>query len=501
LALGPFLLAAVTTSAAMAGDVTVVGFSDYHAHAVPLRSEGRVAQGGIARAIAFLKQEKARGAVIFSGGDTLNAGTPSWSDAYPCLEWPWLNGLVDAVALGNHELDYGPEVFARCRASADYPVLAANVVGADGAPVLTAGGRPYVVRQASGRRIGAFAVAGPDMERLVKVADRPAGWRFTDAVEAARAVVRTLREVEKVDAVVLIGHQHRADDEALARSVPGIDLVLGTHSHLRVDLQRIEGTATWYVAPFQYLTYASRVTLRFTGDRLADVKGGLVRMDESIVPDADVAARVAALQRELVARKPERFAPFARLGVELSDVGVSRSETPIGNWATGTLRRAAGAHVFLSTSSSFRASLGPGEVSEEDFFAALPYANRVVTATLTGVQVETLVGLVESRRGEDSFSQQSGLRWRVADGRPVEIEVLRSPGHPDQGFAPLDRAGSYRVATTDFQAFVVGGYKEIFAAAGDLTRTGLDVHTVLREALVRGQTAEGALDGRSVGTR
>ena len=39
-----------------------------------------------------------------SGGDMMNKGAPSWSDRYQCAEWSWLNGVADAMALGNHEL-------------------------------------------------------------------------------------------------------------------------------------------------------------------------------------------------------------------------------------------------------------------------------------------------------------------------------------------------------------------------------------------------------------
>jgi 5'-nucleotidase/UDP-sugar diphosphatase len=489
------LLAALALAGAtLAPEVTIVGISDYHAHAVPFRSEGRAAQGGIARAVTFLKRAKAEGALVFSGGDTLNAGTPTWSDEYRCIEWPWLNGLVDAMALGNHELDYGPEAFERCRAGAAYPVLAANLLGADGQPLLTNGGRSYVVRTVGGRRIGAFAVAGPDFARLVKARDLPPGARFTDAVGAAREVVRALRVEEKVDAVVLIGHQHRADDEALARAVPGIDLVLGTHSHLAVELHRIEGTSTWYVSPFQYLTYASRVTLRFEGGRLAGVSGGLVAMDDAMPQDPEIQARVADLQRRLVEKHPARFAPFAELATELADTAISAGETTIGNWATEALRRAAGSHVFLSTSSSFRATLGPGPVSAEDFHAAFPYPNRVTTATLGGRQVAELVALVEARRGSDAFSQQSGLRWKG-----TAVEILRDPANPAAGHEPLDPMRSYRVATTDFQAFVLDGYRQLFAGAPDLAKTDLDVHAVLRKALERGELSGAVLDGRSGG--
>src|SRR5687767_7241923 len=86
--------------------VTLLHFSDYHSHALPFYTDDGE-RGGIARAIGYLRGEKRRGALVFSGGDTINKGSPAWSDRYGCAEWPWLNGVVDAMAFGNHDADYG----------------------------------------------------------------------------------------------------------------------------------------------------------------------------------------------------------------------------------------------------------------------------------------------------------------------------------------------------------------------------------------------------------
>ena len=55
-----------------------------------------------------------------------NNGIFAWSDKYQCVEWPWLNGIVDAMAFGNHDPDYGLEVFTKCRDAVHYPILSAN---------------------------------------------------------------------------------------------------------------------------------------------------------------------------------------------------------------------------------------------------------------------------------------------------------------------------------------------------------------------------------------
>ncbi|MGZ7081359.1 MAG: bifunctional metallophosphatase/5'-nucleotidase, partial [Thermoanaerobaculia bacterium] len=277
-------------------EVTLLHFADYHSHALPFYSEGRAQQGGIARAIGYLRNEETHGALVFSGGDMINKGSPAWSDKYRCVEWSWLNDVVAAMAFGNHDADYGADAFRRCAASARYTILSANVVDEKGKLFF----RPYKVMQRNGVRIGVFAIAGPDFDTLVKADQRPAaGVRFTDRLAAARDVVKRLREEEHVDAVVMIGHEHHDDDFELARKVPGIDVIFGTHSHRKDELLQIPGTTTWFISPFQYLTYVSRIVMTFEGHRLARVSGGLVPVDASMPEDHDVALRVATLQHEL----------------------------------------------------------------------------------------------------------------------------------------------------------------------------------------------------------
>lgn len=467
--------------------VTLVGLSDYHSHAVPFTSEGQAGQGGVARAIAYLKEAKGRGdTLVLSGGDTVNKGVPTWSDEYPCVEWPWFNGWVDAMALGNHDMDYGAEVFERCRSSINYPVLGANLLKEDGTPYFQVDGHPYLVREVGGVRLGLFAVAGPDFARLVKKENLPAGTRWADSLETAKRIVTELREQEHVDAVVFFGHEGLEDDEAMARAVPGIDVILGTHSHYRGELRLIPGTRTYYVSPYQYLAYVSEVRLQFQGRKLEQVTGGLVKLDASRPEDPEIAARVAQLQQRLKEKHPERFQVLGRLPRALPDDGISTDEAPIGQWATEVVRQAAGVHAFFATSSSFRGGLPAGEVTVEDFYAAIPYRNTVAVAEMTGAQLQEWLTLTESRRGLDGFSQFSGVRYTVKDGKPADVEILKDPAHPEAGYTRLDPAATYRLGTTDFQAYTAQGYRDLFAKASNPRRTDLDVHTLLIEALKAG---------------
>jgi 5'-nucleotidase len=416
--------------------VTLLHFSDYHSHALPFYSEGREGEGGIARAIGYLRREKRRGALVFSGGDMINKGSPAWSDKYRCAEWPWLDGVVDAMALGNHEPDYGFEAMQACIGSIHFPVISANTDGFSGSHL-------FVV---SGIRIGVLAIAGNDFRTLVK---DPA-LHFGEPVEAARNAVHRLRETEHADVVVMIGHEHLDDDFALARAVPGIDLIFGTHSHLKRALTRIEGTTTWFISPFQYLTYISRVVLTFKGRTLTDVRGQLVPVDARMPEDKQVAMRVAKMQRYL-----ERDPQYAPLFVSTGTLSAPLSVEALAAKSVAVMRDAAKADVALSTASSFRQALPRGSVTVEALRAALPYDNEILVYSLRGDAVEKLLAFGRSREGSDS------------------VAIVARP-------ASIDPQTTYRVATTDFLAKTAAGYRDFFAGLTPET-PGLHVREEVRK--------------------
>ncbi|HSJ55190.1 MAG TPA: bifunctional UDP-sugar hydrolase/5'-nucleotidase [Anaerolineae bacterium] len=493
------LLAAVPGVTAQEATVTILHVSDYHSHAEPFYSEGRAGVGGIARAIAYLRPfANDPGAVILSGGDLINRGTPAWSDKYTCAEWPWFNGIVDAMAFGNHDADYGPDVFARCRAELDYPILSANTLDAAGNPLFAVDGKPYLVVEAGGVKIGLLSLAGSDFESLIKPEFRPSeGATFGDRVATARSAVQALRETEGVAAVVLFGHAHYDDDVALAQAVPGIDLILGTHSHLKKELAQLPGTQTYYVSSYQYLTYIGRVELAFVDGKLQSVSGGPVAMSPDLPQDAEIVERVAAMQADLEAdpQYAPLFEPIGQAQVELSIDGSLSGESVLGNLVMDVVRAAAGTHAAMSTASSFRQPIPPGEIVEEMLRTTMPYTNKLFAYELTGAQVQALLDHSVSRKGSDFFSQVSGVRFAIDGARAVDVEILRDPADPGAGYAPLDPAATYQLAITDFQAKVAAGYKEILAGL-PARETGLEVREQVRAHLGAHSPIHASLDGR-----
>lgn len=483
--------------------VQVIHFSDYHAHAAPYFSEHEAGVAGIARALAYVKQVKAAdpNLLVLNGGDMFNSGTPAWSDKYgkECADWKWWNGIVTAMAFGNHDVDYGWDSFVGCQKQAQYPVLSGNLVDAADNRIFSVDDMPYLIKKVGEVKIGMFALAGHDFTNLVKPANLPPGAKFSDPLAAARRIVKTLREQEKVDAVIFFGHQDRDSDFAMAKQVPGIDLILGTHSHYKGDFQTIPGTETRFISPFQYLNYLSHVELIFTDGTLHHISGRLVRMSPGLPEDSAINSEVAQMQRALESDPlyAPRFQVIGQAAVELDLTNIDRGESVLGNFVMDTVRTATPANLAFSTASSFRASIPPGSIRLEDYLTAVPYKNSIYSLLMTGAQVQELLDFAVSKLGSDNFAVASGVRYNIVSGKAQDVAIAKDPTSRTSDYEPLRSDGTYTVMATDFLANnATSGYKTILDKASSKKDTGLIVNDVVIGFIKANSPVSAKIEGR-----
>lgn len=213
--------------------------SDTHSRIEPLpphAADPDAGRGGVARRAVFIKQFKAEhpNTLVLDCGD-ISQGTPYYNFYKGELEVKMMNHMgYDAMAIGNHEFDFGMDNLARLLRLAEFPTVCANyrVQGT----VLEGLVKPYIVLERFGLRIGIFGL-GPQTEGLVQ-ADKCAGVVYEDPVQKAQEVTDVLRDKEQCDVVICLSHlgiqgitPDVASDEQLATHTCGIDVILGGHSH------------------------------------------------------------------------------------------------------------------------------------------------------------------------------------------------------------------------------------------------------------------------------
>lgn len=220
-------------------ELDILQTSDTHSRIEPISPQAAdrsAGMGGVLRRVTFVEHYRAEhpDVLLVDCGD-ISQGTPYYNMFKGELEVKMMNLMkYDAMTIGNHEFDFGLENMSRLFRLAEFPVVCANydVKGT----VLEGLVKPYVVLERGDLRIGIFGLS-PRLKGLVQ-ASNCEGVSYRNPVEAAREVVKTLREREHCDVVVCLSHlgmlgidSEMPGDEVLATQTSGIDVILGGHTH------------------------------------------------------------------------------------------------------------------------------------------------------------------------------------------------------------------------------------------------------------------------------
>lgn len=205
--------------------------SDTHSQIEPIDQVGDrdFNMGGTLRRATLLQEMRKQNPklLLFDCGDFCQ-GTPYYNMFKGNVEIDMMNVMkYDAVAIGNHEFDFGLNNMARLFKRAKFPIICSNydMKGS----VLEKIVKPYVVIVREGLRVGVFALS-PQLEGLVQTKNYET-LRYEDPLVVSRRMVSLLREKEHCDVVICLSHLGVYDDKALIPQTQGIDLILGGHTH------------------------------------------------------------------------------------------------------------------------------------------------------------------------------------------------------------------------------------------------------------------------------
>ena len=219
--------------------ITILHTNDTHSQIDPLPPNDVLfpGKGGVARRATLVKQVRKENpnTLLVDGGDVFQ-GTPYFNFYKGEVEYRAMSEIgYDAATLGNHEFDNGVDALAAAAKFAKFELLSANY-DVEGTP-LEGRVKPYIVREFQGVRVGLFGL-GISPVGLITPANFK-GVTYRDPVDAAREVVKILREKEGCTLVVAMSHlgyyteprPGQIGDSQVAAQVDGIDFIAGGHTH------------------------------------------------------------------------------------------------------------------------------------------------------------------------------------------------------------------------------------------------------------------------------
>ncbi len=443
-------------------------------------------RGGYARLAAIVKQERARGVpLLFAhAGDCYSPSLMSGFDQGAHIVEMQNKLGIDVFVPGNHEFDFGKEVYAKRISEQNYPTFAANV--RDVAGNMLPGHKDSQIFELGGVKLG---VVGLTLENTPQVSSS-GDIRFLSVMDTLRAQARELRAAG-ADLLVAVTHTDRRVDNEIMRSRL-VDIILSGHDH---DLAIAYDGRTVMVESNEEGNYVTAIdlTVNITGEGAARqvtwTPTFRVNDSRAVTPDPDMLAIVKRYEGEL---SRELDVDVATLAVELDTrtASVRSGETAFGNLIADAMREASGAEIAITNGGGIRANKqypAGHKLTRRDILSELPFGNRNVITEVTGKAVraalENGVSQVEQRGGR--FPQVSGITVvydpKAASGsRIVSIMV---------GGAPLDETRTYRVATNDFMLRGGDGYTALTPTGGrDLDVQGkLTANDVMIHARKLGQ--------------
>jgi 5'-nucleotidase len=242
--------------------LTILHTNDFHSHLqgfapesayTPLVKDNDPTRGGIARIagiIGAVRNENPGTALVVDAGDCLmgtlfQALEPSTGFEIELMK----KAGYDVVAVGNHDFDFGPEVYAgilrKAARDGEIPVmLLGNAVtdpddpADDAFEAVMSDGliRPWVIREINGLKVGLFSLLGKDADESAPYA---VPVTFEKNKKAAKRLVKVLQK-QDCDVIICLSHSGvtkdkngnwAGEDADLARKVKGIDIIISGHTH------------------------------------------------------------------------------------------------------------------------------------------------------------------------------------------------------------------------------------------------------------------------------
>ncbi|WP_170402028.1 bifunctional metallophosphatase/5'-nucleotidase [Ruegeria arenilitoris] len=513
-------VAALGLTAGMAAadyKLTILHTNDFHSRFEPINkydsgcgaednAEGKCF-GGSARLVTAVNDARARAenSILVDGGDQFQ-GSLFYTYYKGKVAAEFMNKLgYDAMTVGNHEFDDGPEVLAGFVDAVEFPILMSNA-NIENEELLTDRIMPSTVIEVGGEKIGLIGLTPEDTDELASPGPNVV---FSDPVPAVQAEVDKLT-AEGINKIIVLSHSGYGVDQRVAQETTGVDVIVGGHSNTYLSNTSDKAAGPYptvvngvqIVQAYAYGKFLGELSVTFDDDgNVVEAVGEPLIMDNTVTEDQAALDRIAELAKPLDEIR-NKVVANAAAPIE-GDRSICRvQECEMGNLvADAMLARVAdqGVQIAIANSGGLRASIDAGDVTMGEVLTVLPFQNTLSTFEISGQGIidalENGVSQVEEVKGR--FPQVAGLKFTwdssVAPNEGRVTEVMVAEG---DGYVPIDPAKTYLVVTNNYVRNGGDGYKMFSGEDKNAYDFGPDLADVTAEYLAANAPYTPYLDGR-----
>jgi 2',3'-cyclic-nucleotide 2'-phosphodiesterase / 3'-nucleotidase len=508
-------------SAAKRLHLVILGTTDLHGNLFPIdyytdKPDNR----GLAKIATIIKRTRHenKNVLLIDSGDTIQ-GTPleyyhnKKNNRPPDPMMLAMNALqYDAMTVGNHEYNFGLQVLEKARSEAKFPWLSANAYNIGTEQTHYA---PYIVKEVDGVRIGVLGLTTPGIPNWEN-APNYAGLEFHEPLLEAKKWVPVLRGKERADVVVIAMHMGLEEDMrtgetnpgqvtnenraiAIAREVPGVDLIFMGHTHRDNPSVVINGVQL--VQANYWGRHLARVDLYLENDvkgwRVFARSARTIPVDDTVAPDPEILALGEPYNRETQAWLSR---PIGESASELTATEARFRDTAIIDLIQRVQLEAGKADVSMAAVFNPDARVAKGAVTVRDIAGLYVYENTLVVLEVTGQQLKDALehsakyfrtyepgkspaDLVDEKIPAYNFDIAEGVNYVLNITKPVgqRIEQLEFQGKP---LAPTQKL---RLATNNYRVNGGGGYT-MYKGAPVVYRSSVEIRELIIDWVERYKT-------------
>jgi len=504
--------------------LTILHSNDTHAHveAAPQRA-------------TKVKELRAANAntLLLDAGDVFS-GTLYFNQFSGEVDMKLMNLMgYDAMTFGNHEFDLGssPEghaALAKFVKGADFPILSANLDFSkdslfDGLQFKTVTkdfekGKIYngIIKDVDGEKVGIFGLTTEETPSISSVANV----QFANYIDSAKKAVAEFEKqgVNKIVAVTHLGFDDSKDfdnDQLLAAAVEGIDVIVGGHTHTKLDKAVKAETSfknpTIIVQTGQYSENLGELDLTFDDNgAVVEYFGQLHALndkDNPVAADPEAAKILAPYTDKITAVKQQSTGNTA---VSVLDGkrglwGVRAGETNLGNLITDGMLAGAKkidpeVQFAFQNGGGIRAGIDAGDITVGKVMTVMPFGNALGIVKLTGAEIYDIAehSVKEFPKESGGFLHFSGLQVEFDGKAPAgkRVKSIKLNGKE------LDKATYYKAATNTFTAKGGDGYETLEKAYADgrVSEPGTIDYEMFIEHLTTLKNVDPKVEGRIIAT-
>lgn len=472
--------------------------------------------GGAARLVtAIADRRKAldgQNVLLLNGGDNFQ-GSLFYATYKGAVEAEFLNLMkFDAMTVGNHEFDDGEPALKTFLDAVQFPVLSVNVKTTSMSTIHERI-KPSLVIEVGGEKIGIVGAVTTDTPEIASPGPEIT---IEDDIATITAEVQRL-EAEGINKIIALTHVGYPRDKELIAKIPGVDVVVGGHSHslLHNTDAKAEGpyptmvdNPGGYQVPVtqaaSYSKYLGEFTVTFDDNGIVkEAKGDPLFLDNAIIPDEAVLARIKELGAPIEELKNKEISETTA-AIDGDRNSCRAIECSMGNLIADAMlehTRGQGVTIAIQNGGGIRASIDEGVITMGEVLTVLPFQNTLATFQLTGADLKASLeaGISEIEEGKGKFPQVAGLKYSfdksVApnEGRLKSVEVEEGGA-----WVPLDEAKTYTIATNNFVRAGGDGYKLFAENAQNAYDFGPSLEQVVADYLAANRPYTPKIDGRIV---